>query len=216
MSRNRSINTLRGETLANEAEEEARLSAVREEEEEKTRMMKEKIASLSRDMVAVSDVIRSTEELLTSDPISFLKNFQTAMTRIQKLPDGPKLLPGALLDEVKHVGNLKFSVWERMKETVSYSPVILDPNTAHPELILSEDLTSASRQEEQQRPNNPERFKWRRVLGSALASGTHMWDVEVGDNAAWSLGVLQDGMLENHQKDLVDAVAHFLDALRLC
>ncbi|XP_077358393.1 E3 ubiquitin-protein ligase TRIM35-like [Festucalex cinctus] len=173
-----------------QAEEEARLSAVREEEQKKTRMMKEKIETLSRDMAALSDVIRSTEELLTSDPVSFLKNFQLAMIRIQKLPGKPKLLPAALLDEVKHVGNLKFSVWERMKETISYSPVILDPNTAGPKLSLSEDLTSVSCQEVQQRPNNPERFKLGCMLGSAWALGTHMWDVEVGDNNDWALGVI--------------------------
>ncbi|XP_077406918.1 E3 ubiquitin-protein ligase TRIM39-like [Vanacampus margaritifer] len=172
-----------------QAEEEARLSAVREEEEEKSRMMKEKIQALSRDMALLSDEIRSTEEKLTSDPVFFMKNFQTTMTKIQKLPDKPKLLSGALLDEVKHVGNLKFSVWERMKEMVSYSPVILDPNTANPTLSLSEDLTSVSCQKEHQRPNNPERFKWKCVLGSALVSGTHMWDVEVGDNRDWALGV---------------------------
>ncbi|XP_077434776.1 E3 ubiquitin-protein ligase TRIM35-like [Vanacampus margaritifer] len=127
-----------------QAEEDARLSAVREEEEEKSRMMKEKIQALSRDIADVSDVIRSIEQQLTSDPVSFMKNFKTAMTKIQKLPDKPKLLSGALLDEVKHVGNRKFSVWERMKEMVSYSPVILDPNTANAALSLSEDLTSVT------------------------------------------------------------------------
>ncbi|XP_077358869.1 E3 ubiquitin-protein ligase TRIM35-like [Festucalex cinctus] len=171
------------------AEEEARLSAVREEEEEKSWMMKEKIEALSRDMAAVSDVIRSTEQQLTSDPVSFMQNIKNAINRIQKLPDKPERLRGALLDEVKHVGNLKFSVWERMKETISYSPIILDPNTAGPKLSLSEDLTSVSCQEVQQRPNNPERFKWERVLGSALASGTNIWDVEVGDNNDWAMGV---------------------------
>ncbi|XP_077372649.1 E3 ubiquitin-protein ligase TRIM35-like [Festucalex cinctus] len=173
-----------------QVEEEARLSALREEEQQKTRMMKEKIEALSRDMATLSDVIRGTEEQLTSDTVSFMKNFQTAMTRIQKLPDKPKPLPqGALLDEVKHVGNLKFSVWERMKDMVSYSPIILDPNTASAGLSLSEDLTSVCLGEGHQHPNNPERFKWNVVLGSALASGTHVWDVEVGDNTAWILGI---------------------------
>ncbi|XP_077405442.1 E3 ubiquitin-protein ligase TRIM39-like [Vanacampus margaritifer] len=85
-------------------------------------------------------------------------NEQATYIKIQKLLDKPKLLSGAPLDEVKHVGNLKFSVWERMKEMVSYSPVILDPNTADPDLSLSEDLTSVSHQKEHQRPNNPERI----------------------------------------------------------
>ncbi|XP_077374140.1 E3 ubiquitin-protein ligase TRIM35-like [Festucalex cinctus] len=173
------------------AQEEARLSAVREEEEKKSRMMKEKIETLDRVISTLSDAVRSTEEQLTSDPVCFTENIKNTINRIQKLPDKPERLKGgALLDEVKHVGNLKFSVWERMKETVSFSPVILDPNTACLKLSLSDDLTSVSCQEEQQRPNNPERFKWNDdVLGSALASGTHMWDVDVEDNRQWKLGV---------------------------
>ncbi|XP_077361971.1 E3 ubiquitin-protein ligase TRIM35-like [Festucalex cinctus] len=173
------------------AEEEARLSAVREEEEEKSRMMKEKIEAHDRDIATVSGVVRSTEEQLNSVPVSFTENIKNAINRIQKLPDKTERIKGGvLLDEVKHVGNIKFSVWERMKETISYSHVILDPNTAGPKLSLSEDLTSVSCQEKQQRPHNPERVWWNDVLGSALASGIHTWDVEVGDNRRWSLGVV--------------------------
>ncbi|XP_077412846.1 nuclear factor 7, ovary-like [Vanacampus margaritifer] len=180
----------------------ARLFAVMEDEQKKTRMMKEKIEALDRDLAALSDVITITEEELTSDPVSFMKNFHTAMTRIQELPDKPEQLPGALLDEAKHVGNLKINVCERMKKEFSYSPVILDPNTADPELRLSEELTSLSCREGQERPKNPERLDCNVVLGSALASGTHTWDVEVGDNTDWGVGMawgdpcLPDTMLQ--------------------
>ncbi|XP_019731267.1 tripartite motif-containing protein 35-like isoform X1 [Hippocampus comes] len=170
-------------------EEEARLSAVRDEEQKKSWRMKEKIEALDTDMAALSEAIRSAEEQLTSDPLSLMKNFQTAMTKIQNLPNKPELLPGALLDEAKHVGNLKFNAWERMKDMVSYSPVILDPNTADAELSLSEDLTSLSFGKRHLRPKNPERFDWYKVRGSALASGTHTWDVEVGESTYWRLGV---------------------------
>ncbi|XP_077370165.1 E3 ubiquitin-protein ligase TRIM35-like [Festucalex cinctus] len=170
-------------------EEQARLAAVREEEQMKSRMLEEKIEALNRDMAVLSEVIQSTKEQLTSDPVCFMKHFQNAMIRIEKLPDKPELIPGALLDEAKHVGNLKFSVWERMKETLSYCPVILDPNTAGPGLSLSEDLTRMSLGQRQQTPNNPERSTLTKVLSSALASGTHTWDVDVGGNKKWQVGV---------------------------
>uniref|UniRef100_A0A8C8S438 Zinc finger protein RFP-like n=1 Tax=Pelusios castaneus TaxID=367368 RepID=A0A8C8S438_9SAUR len=65
----------------------------------------------------------------------------------------------------------------------------LDPDTAHPFLVLSEDGKCNL-------PNNPERFDTERcVLGRAgFTSGRHCWEVEVGGGEGWSVGVARESV----------------------
>ncbi|XP_062389534.1 nuclear factor 7, ovary-like [Sardina pilchardus] len=87
-----------------------------------------------------------------------------------------------------------------MQETVQYTPVILDPNTAKRTLLLSEDLTSVGfAGEELQLPANPERFDhYASVLGSeGFNSGTHCWEVEVGENPWWTVGAMTESAQRN-------------------
>ncbi|XP_060786502.1 nuclear factor 7, ovary-like [Neoarius graeffei] len=180
-------------------EEAGMIIALREEEEQKSQMMKEKIEKLSKDISSLSYTIKAIEEEMRAEDVSFLENYKATVKRAQSTLQHPEELSGALIHVAKHLANLQFRVWEKMQYTVQYTPVTLDPNTAHPELIVSDDLKSVRCINEKQKlPDNPERFdEYWRILGSeGFNSGTHYWDVEVGDCTRWSVG----GMTESAQR----------------
>uniref|UniRef100_A0A8C2F4Y7 Uncharacterized protein n=1 Tax=Cyprinus carpio TaxID=7962 RepID=A0A8C2F4Y7_CYPCA len=174
-------------------EEEATITALREEEEQKKQMMKEKLEEMNRHISALSHTIKDTEEMMKASDVCFLKEFPVSMERVQisSQPD-PQTPSGALIHVPRYLGNLPFRVWKKMQDIVQNTPVILDPNTAHPELVLSDDLTSVRFSgNNQPLPDNPERFDYYEcVLGSeGFNSGTHCWDVEVKESSGWILGV---------------------------
>uniref|UniRef100_A0A671RSI6 Nuclear factor 7, ovary-like n=1 Tax=Sinocyclocheilus anshuiensis TaxID=1608454 RepID=A0A671RSI6_9TELE len=174
-------------------EEEATITALREEEEQKQQMMKEKLEEMNRHISALSHTIRDMEEMMRASDVCFLKEFPVSMERVQISSQlDPQMTSGALIHVPRYLGNLPFRVWKKMQDIVQKTPVILDPNTAHRDLALSDDLTSVRNcRNKQPPPDNPERFDYYHcVLGSeGFNSGTHCWDVEVKQSKYWRLGV---------------------------
>ncbi|KAL7864017.1 hypothetical protein AOLI_G00154370 [Acnodon oligacanthus] len=178
-------------------EEAARIAALKEEEEQKSRMMRRKIEEMNGEISALSDTIRNIEKEMEAEDVLFLQNFRSTEKQAQLTPKDPEKTSGALINVVKHLSNLKFRVWENMQEVLQYTPVTLDPNTAHPALHLSDDLTAVERRKQRSSlPDNPERFDGCPcVLGSeGFNSGIPCWDVQVGDSDDWALGVITESV----------------------
>ncbi|XP_044838044.1 butyrophilin subfamily 1 member A1-like isoform X5 [Mauremys mutica] len=75
--------------------------------------------------------------------------------------------------------------------------VTLDPDTANPWLVLSEDQKRVRHGDTcQDLPNKPERFDYcYSVLGAeGFAGGKYYWEVEVGDKTGWNLGVCRESV----------------------
>ncbi|XP_029959067.1 E3 ubiquitin-protein ligase TRIM69 isoform X1 [Salarias fasciatus] len=77
------------------------------------------------------------------------------------------------------------------------TPMTFDPETAHPNLSLSQSLTSVWYEEDKDTtdcPANPRRFHYYYcVLGhQRFISGRHYWEVEVAGKTAWRLGVARE------------------------
>ncbi|XP_038671103.1 zinc-binding protein A33-like isoform X2 [Scyliorhinus canicula] len=95
-------------------------------------------------------------------------------------------------------GLFLYPVWKKMKQIIFPAPesLTLNPNTAHRDLVLSERQTVVGfAGKKSQRPfDNPERFDTTQcVLGSqGFMSGKHYWEVDVGGNLRWSVGVASE------------------------
>ncbi|XP_034046797.1 tripartite motif-containing protein 35 [Thalassophryne amazonica] len=178
-------------------EETARLAALREEEEEKLERVKKKSDSITRDILNFSHAVIAIENEIASSDALFLQNYANTKKRAQITHKEPENLPGVLINIAKHVSSLKYHVWEKMVDLVQYTPITLDPNTAYSWLSLSKDLTSVTNSGSlKQLPENPERFgHFVFVLGSeGFTSGSHAWEVEVGQKVDWMLGVVKESI----------------------
>ncbi|XP_018416420.1 PREDICTED: E3 ubiquitin/ISG15 ligase TRIM25-like [Nanorana parkeri] len=72
------------------------------------------------------------------------------------------------------------------------SDIVLDVNTAHNNLQISEDMKTVSRSDiRQNRPETPERFQfWSQVLSSqSFDSGRHYWEVDVSESENCAVGM---------------------------
>ncbi|KAL7864044.1 hypothetical protein AOLI_G00154640 [Acnodon oligacanthus] len=178
-------------------EEAARIAALKEEEEQKSQMMRRKIEEMNGEISALSDTIRNIEKEMEDKDVTFLQSSKSTVKQAQLPPKDPEKTSGALINVVKHLSNLKFRVWENMQEVLQYTPVTLDPNTAHPALHLSDDLTAVENTNQRSSlPDNPERFHESVcILGSeGFNSGIHCWDVQVGNSENWSVGLIPESV----------------------
>ncbi|XP_043859288.1 butyrophilin subfamily 2 member A1-like [Dromiciops gliroides] len=107
-----------------------------------------------------------------------------------------------LQEEIERRKDLYHADWRKAhlyadwrKEQFQAVHVTLDPDTAHPDLILSEEWRCVIRGESPQSfPDTTNRFdSLPCVLGQEkITSGRHYWEVEVGNRADWDLGVCRD------------------------
>ncbi|MBN3292153.1 BT1A1 protein, partial [Polypterus senegalus] len=98
-----------------------------------------------------------------------------------------------LRKEIKATGYILKSEWEIICKAAAR--VTLDPETAHPHLVVSADgICVRDQHKDQNVPDTPLRFDtWFFVLGrESFTSGQHYWEVDVKERCDWHLGVVSE------------------------
>lgn len=154
----------------------------------------------------------TAESLLTEDDeTAFSDELQTLQPRIVELMAKPvgeeedhadsKVNPARACPKLEDMNaelRERFGEIQRsLRNTLNPSEVTFDPETAHPSLVLSEDLKTVTfSAAKQPYPSSPKRFtSFFQVLSTqSFFEGDHSWEVEL-EGSPWIIGVCYSGKL---------------------
>ncbi|XP_058023684.1 zinc finger protein RFP-like [Ahaetulla prasina] len=158
-------------------------------------------ATLFREVSAFDELIHTVKEKCQQSAVELLQDVGSTLTRCKQalvdpvtLPPWVKLGVCDLYDFNTFLGTLM----KQFKDTllsgyqIQKGNVTLDPDTAHPKLILSEDLKSCwLGRKSQKLVMDDKRFDLMMcVLGREMfVTGRHFWEVAVENEGDWAVGV---------------------------
>ncbi|XP_067321598.1 zinc finger protein RFP-like [Anolis sagrei] len=196
-----------------EKQERNLLAKMEEVEKEISGKGEEHLARLSEELSSLSKLIQEMEEKHqqpASELLQDIRSFLQGYKEEEKI-ETPVAFPPALkwkIWDFCDINPFLKGVMKQFRDSLESglqqqkAHVTLDPNTAHPRLILSEDRRHVTCGEKRQDlPDHPERFTgYTCVLGQEeFTGGRHFWEVLVGSEEAWSVGVAKKSV---ERKDL--------------
>ncbi|XP_032655182.1 E3 ubiquitin-protein ligase TRIM7-like [Chelonoidis abingdonii] len=198
-----------------EEQERLLLAQLEELNQEIEKRRAEYVAKLSAELSSFSSLISEMEEKCQQPASEFLQDIKGTLSRCER---------EKFQNPVVFSSELKWRSWESSQKNAAVKTIMkkfkdsllsrqrldkanvtLDPDTAHPQLIVSAGRRSVRWSTRQDLPDNPERFDTVRcVLGcEGFTSGRHYWEVEleVEERGLWSVGVTRESVSRKGEID---------------
>ncbi|XP_054833238.1 E3 ubiquitin-protein ligase TRIM7-like isoform X2 [Eublepharis macularius] len=184
-----------------EEQENFLLAEVNEMKEEIVKNKEEHLARISKELSSLDDIIQELEEKCQQIASELLQDVSSTLQRCEQKQMFEDLVVFPLLKwKVKAFCDIDLileNVVEKLKDTLPYEnwlhkDVTLDPDSAHPLLLISNDRKCVTLGDKRQHlPTTNRRFDdWLCVRGeSSLISWMCYWDVEVGNEEGWAVGI---------------------------
>lgn len=175
-------------------EHEALLNEIHIEELVVLSTLNEYVGTLSEHLSALEDLLKGAQAKHVQTDVAFLTSLLRDYHKYEKLKRPP-----LCSFKTKQYGLSlppQYSGLDRIIKQFQ-TDMQFDLDTAHPQLVISEDRKSVLYKEERQNVHaDPQRFRWPALLGCRrIHSGRWFWEVNVGNKPLWTLGMCQDCFL---------------------
>ncbi|XP_072475642.1 probable E3 ubiquitin-protein ligase TRIML1 [Notamacropus eugenii] len=172
-------------------EEKRHLQDLSREESENVKSLRESEARFSQHLQNLRGVIMDLEQNRQKSDLQLLQVVGEALKRSECLLSHRPKAASTQVSMSQITG-----MWEMMQHC--RVDVTLDPESASPYLIVSEDMKTVTRGGYRQNiPIAPHQFEDSIILGAQVfTSGMHYWEVDVGDKE-WSVGVCKASLSRN-------------------
>ncbi|KAG8525163.1 putative tripartite motif-containing protein 75 [Galemys pyrenaicus] len=178
------------------------MAQLAEEERNIQQKLSENVNAFTEHISTLKGLLKEVAERSVMSEVKLLRDVKGLLVRCQGLEP-----PAVSSFQLSQAGFSLPPLYSALQKIIQRfrEEVTLDPQTAHPNLLVSEDQKSVTFVRKRQKVRwNPQRFVAETAVLAAQAfrGGRHYWEVQVGDKPEWAVGLCPDSLSRKRRRPL--------------